>query len=228
MAKPIGWYVTQHEPNKWCHPTGASVVLSEEGTFVFAMRPSGDFKTFSIKECGGQAKCEQTARDWAVRTHHARKNPAKKRAKAQKLPPWVSKKDAAKWRQAEDEVRALRGHLKDGIWNNEVMYLFEAAGGDVWSERAQNAIAAGQTKRRKNPGPYWEKPKAGEKLWSFEWVGGGGNEVFAKTKREAVAAAKKVGRGDGRGRVLVPDAGTFSTDPGVGQERRDYWNRMSR
>ena len=184
MAKPIGWYVTQHEPNKWCHPSGATVVLSEEGTFLFAMRPSGDFKTFALKDHGNdQAKCEKAARDWAVRTHHARKNPAAAvvaamrikrknpardrmldaepslsdeaewnrwygrlspaqrkarvqrtkraaKAKARKNPPkWVPKADAAKWRRAEELVKAEYGTVqgKYGV----VTHIYKALGGKV-------------------------------------------------------------------------------------------------
>lgn len=64
--------------------------------------------------------------------------------------------------------------------------------------------------------------KSGEKHWMFNWVGGGYNTVFAKTKAEALRKARAMGkpnvsRGGGMTVTLVPDAKSFraysSRDP---------------
>lgn len=99
MAKPIGWFITEHEPNKWCHPTGASVALSGDGASLLAKRADGERQSFDVKECGGQAQCEKMARAWAARPM-PRENP----------PTWAP--DEALWREAEKQVLAKYGKIK--------------------------------------------------------------------------------------------------------------------
>lgn len=67
---------------------------------------------------------------------------------------------------------------------------------------------------------YFLKNKRGEYNWLFNWTGGGFNDVWAKTKKEAEIAANKLG-----GTTLKPNLQTLrkaTEETSRAQDREGY------